>query len=152
MISTQIAHNDFPDTTIITADHRHDRQKFDPSSSTLGYLPLNLTSGRNTSTSFEDLLASTSLPPPGPSYYVARRALWLADSHLPLPTSEPSTSRQRLEYLLSQPGGTENEAVWKGGVEKVWKGLVAGGRLKRRLPMRLVVRIQSDPKLIVTIL
>ena len=88
---------------------------------------------------FEHILSTVSLPPPGPAHYAARRALWLAStSGAPSPPI-PSTSRQRLEQLLSMPGAVESEEVWKAGVEKVWKGLVAGGKLKRRLPMNLVV-------------
>jgi hypothetical protein len=93
----------------------------------------------STRPAFEDTLATIALPPPGPAYYAARRALWLTPvPEAPLPPV-PSTSRQRLEHLLSIPGAVESEEVWENGVEKVWKGLVAGGRLKRRLPMNLVV-------------
>jgi hypothetical protein len=93
----------------------------------------------STRPAFEDTLSTIALPPPGPAHYAARRALWLAPvPEAPLPPV-PSTSRQRLEHLLSMPGAVESEEVWKSGVEKVWKGLVAGGRLKRRLPMNLVV-------------
>lgn len=89
--------------------------------------------------SFEDSLSNASLPPPGPSYYAARRALWLnpTPGH-PLP-QVPSTSRQKLEQLLSAPGAVESEETWKSGIERVWKGLVTGEKLKRRLPMNLVV-------------
>lgn len=93
----------------------------------------------STSSSFEELLSTTPLPPPGPAHYAARRALWLAPPPVPPAAPEPSSSNHRLEQLLSQPGGIESEAVWKGGIEKVWRGLVAGGRLKRRLPMCIVV-------------
>ncbi|KIM90967.1 hypothetical protein PILCRDRAFT_25393, partial [Piloderma croceum F 1598] len=95
----------------------------------------------STKPAFEDTLSTIALPPPGPAHYTARRALWLAPvPEAPLPPV-PSTSRQRLEHLLSMPGAVESEEVWKSGVEKVWKGLVAGGRLKRRLPMNLVIKI-----------
>jgi hypothetical protein len=93
--------------------------------------------------SFQHVLATaTDLPPPGPAYYAARRALWLT----PLPSSqarslEPSSSRQKLENLLNSPGAACDDVVWKGGVEKVWKGLAAGGRLKRRLPLNLIIQI-----------
>jgi hypothetical protein len=53
----------------------------------------------------------------------------------------PSTSRQRLEQLLSAPGAAESEETWKSGIERVWKGLVTGEKLKRRLPMNLVIKI-----------
>jgi hypothetical protein len=45
-----------------------------------------------------------------------------------------------LEQVLSAPDAVASDDVWYGSVEKIWKGLGAGGRLKRRLPMRLVVR------------
>lgn len=98
----------------------------------------------NSGTTFEDLLQASELdlPPPGPSYYAARRALWLTPRSSPSQPRvlEPSTSRRRLEDLLNAPGAVTSDDVWTGGVEKVWKGLSAGGRLKRRLPMNLVVR------------
>jgi hypothetical protein len=90
--------------------------------------------------SFEDILATADLPPPGPAYYAARRVLWLTPSRPLIRPREPSSSRQRLENLLNPPGAVCDEGVWKSGVEKVWKGLTAGGRLKRRLPLNLVVR------------
>ncbi len=104
--------------------------------------------------SFDQLLATTELPPPGPSHYIARREIWLTHRALPRGRAEPSTSRQRLEDLLNRPGAVANEGVWKSGVEKVWKGLSAGGRLKRPLPMNLIVSIQlcfTDPKLIISL-
>ena len=95
--------------------------------------------------SFEEALASSDLPPQGPAYFAARRALWLAPcatqrSGVRARPAEPSTSRQRLEKLLNRPGAANDEGVWKAGVEKVWKGLTGGVRLKRRLPLALVVR------------
>ncbi|KAG1892285.1 hypothetical protein F4604DRAFT_1913011 [Suillus subluteus] len=56
-------------------------------------------------------------------------------------SSPPSSSRQRLEQLLSEPGAVNNEQAWKDGIEKVWKGLVNGGRLKRSLPLTLVIKV-----------
>jgi hypothetical protein len=41
--------------------------------------------------------------------------------------------------LLNPPDAVGDERVWKSGIENVWKGLNAGGRLKRRLPMNIVV-------------
>lgn len=91
--------------------------------------------------SFEDRLESSQLPPPGPSHYEARRALWLKPNghrREPLP---PSTSRHKLETLLNAPNAVNNNDVWKGGVEKVWKGLSTGVTLKKRLPMAMVVSV-----------
>jgi hypothetical protein len=86
------------------------------------------------------ILAASELPPPGPDHYVARRKLWLTPRQAVVsPPPESSTSRQRLEKLLSSPGAAESDDVWNNGIEKVWNGLNAGGRLKRRLPMALIV-------------
>ena len=80
------------------------------------------------------------MPPPGPAHYETRRALWLMPPpHPPRPPS-PSTSRARLESLLSQEGAIESDDVWNAGLRSVWKGLVGGGRLRRRLPLATVVR------------
>jgi hypothetical protein len=35
----------------------------------------------------------------------------------------------------------ESEDVWKSGIQRVWRGLLTGERLKRRLPMNLVIKI-----------
>ncbi|EIW82346.1 hypothetical protein CONPUDRAFT_38682, partial [Coniophora puteana RWD-64-598 SS2] len=80
------------------------------------------------------------LPPPGPEHYAARRARWLTPSKQAR-RNHSSTSYQKLEKLLARPGAAQSPEVWKGGVEKVWKCLVAGGRLKRSLPMPLVIKI-----------
>ncbi|KAG1783130.1 hypothetical protein EV702DRAFT_929508, partial [Suillus placidus] len=79
-------------------------------------------------------------PPSGPAHYAARRALWLTPTKVHH-RSPPSSSRQRLEQLLSVPGAVDNDQAWKDGIEKVWKGLVNGGRLKRSLPLTLVIKV-----------
>ncbi|KAF8897708.1 hypothetical protein BD779DRAFT_1667638 [Infundibulicybe gibba] len=91
---------------------------------------------------FEDVMATSVLPPPGPAYYAARRELWLKPRSPKQLDRQPehSTSRQRLEKLLNSPGAVENDDIWDDSIEKIWKGLSAGGRLKRRLPMALIVR------------
>jgi hypothetical protein len=90
--------------------------------------------------SSNDILAASELPPPGPDHYAAQRKLWLTPRHAVVSSPpESSTSRQRLEKLLSSPGAAESDDVWDNGIEKVWKGLNAGGRFKRRLPMALIV-------------
>lgn len=93
---------------------------------------------------FEEKIKQASLPPPGPSHYDARRALWLTQSNGPPLPPIPSTSRDKLENLLSRRGAAESEEVWNAGVHKVWKALMAGGRFKRRVPMNLVVRSTSN--------
>ncbi|KAL4076132.1 hypothetical protein J3A83DRAFT_4370326 [Scleroderma citrinum] len=85
-------------------------------------------------------LVNSNLPPPGPAHYAARRTLWLTPTKVP-EHSPSSSSRLRLEQLLGQPGAVHSDEAWKDGVEKVWKGLVGGGRLRRRLPMNLVIKV-----------
>ncbi|KAJ7765067.1 hypothetical protein DFH07DRAFT_719449, partial [Mycena maculata] len=85
------------------------------------------------------------VPIDGPTFYAARRLRWLTP---PVPTARPasptpssSSSRRKLEAALSTPDALTSDVVWHTNVEKIWKGLGAGGRLKRRLPMRLVIKI-----------
>lgn len=90
--------------------------------------------------SFDEILQSASLPSAGPEYYEARRRLWLTPRVTPLPPpSQPSTSRHRLEDLFNQPGAVHSQEVWSNGLEKVWKGISSGGRLKYNLPMAIIV-------------
>ncbi|KAJ3863764.1 hypothetical protein EV359DRAFT_42462 [Lentinula novae-zelandiae] len=92
--------------------------------------------------SFQHILEASELPPPGPLYYAARRALWLKspDNNTPRQIS-PSASRHKLENLLDTSDAIYSDAVWEGGIHKVWKGLSGGASLKRRLPMNLVIKI-----------
>ncbi len=41
--------------------------------------------------------------------------------------------------MLDEPGALERPDVWDAGLNRVWKGLVEGGRLKNFLPLRAVV-------------
>lgn len=112
--------------------------------------PVDVPSSKSTTSSppaqtrFEQLLESSDLPEPGPAYFEARRALW----HTPIPHDqqpEPlatSVSRQRLEELLNtHEGKLDEDDVWYNGLDKVWKGLITGARLKRRLPLRYLIQI-----------
>lgn len=89
---------------------------------------------------YQERLAAADLPPPGPEYFAARRALWLEPIENPSYPTEPNLSRRRLESLLATPDALENEVVWQTGVDRVWRGLLGGARLKQRLPLALVVR------------
>lgn len=73
------------------------------------------------------------------SYYNARRALWLDPPPVPPTPASPSPSRVKLEALLNQPGAVESEEVWRAGLKNVWKGLVGGNQLRKRLPLSIVV-------------
>ncbi|KAI9507564.1 hypothetical protein F5148DRAFT_1203993 [Russula earlei] len=90
---------------------------------------------------FAHLLAHADLPPPGPEHFVARRALWTTPTVLTRLDRAPSATRVRLENLLDEPGALELPSVWDAGLNMVWKGLIAGGRLKNYLPLRAVVKI-----------
>jgi len=92
---------------------------------------------------FDDLIASSELPPPGPDLYLARRELWLTpnQSSPKSPRAKESTGpRKRLEDLLNPPNAIENDKVWK-SVEKVWKNLAAGGKPHSNLPLPLAIKI-----------
>ena len=90
---------------------------------------------------FERLMVTERLPEPGPDHYAARRALWLQPPpELSAPAS-PSPSRIKLEALLNQSGAVESEEVWKAGLKNVWKGLVGGNQLRKRLPLGIVVSL-----------
>ncbi|KAI0307240.1 hypothetical protein B0F90DRAFT_1814022 [Multifurca ochricompacta] len=93
------------------------------------------------SPTFTTLLAHADLPPPGPEYFAARRALWTTPTANSRFDQTPSTSRVKLESLLSQPAALESQEIWDAGLSKVWKGLVGGGRLKNLLPLPAVVKI-----------
>jgi hypothetical protein len=93
-----------------------------------------------TTSYIDELLATTPLPPPGPAYYLARRKLWLTPRSPRVPClPDYSASRQRLQAVLSEPNVVHDDDAWRNGIEKVWKGLSGGGKLKQRLPMSLIV-------------
>ena len=89
---------------------------------------------------FEQVIENTLLPPPGPAHFAARRALWRRPISFPPPRTEQSA---KLRELLDQEGAVDSDEVWNNGLDKIWKGVTGGGRLKRRLPMRYLVRQPS---------
>ncbi|KAF9821258.1 hypothetical protein IEO21_00866 [Rhodonia placenta] len=94
-----------------------------------------------TKSSFQDRLAVSAMPPPGPAYFNARRALWwIPTQDTPRP-ADPSPARQRLEQMLSKEGAEEDDLIWSAGVERVWQGLTGGAVLKKRLPLNIVVKL-----------
>ena len=89
---------------------------------------------------YQERLAAADLPPPGPEHFAARRALWLVPGPNPSLQTEANSARRRLEKLLATPQALEDDVVWQAGVDRVWRGLINGARLRNRLPLALVVR------------
>ncbi|KAH9844144.1 uncharacterized protein C8Q71DRAFT_731468 [Rhodofomes roseus] len=90
---------------------------------------------------FEQRLASTQMPPPGPSYFQARRAIWWEPVANTPPSEEVSMTHRRLEDLLSKEDATESDEAWRAGLGKVYRALVSGARLKKRMPLNMVIQI-----------
>ncbi|KIM46382.1 hypothetical protein M413DRAFT_24115 [Hebeloma cylindrosporum] len=95
------------------------------------------------SPSFDQILQAASLPEPGPDYYAARRRIWLTPTRAIPPPPPASSSRQRLENLFNSNGPSivYSHEAWRNGLEKVWKGLSSGVRLKYKLPLNIVIKI-----------
>lgn len=94
---------------------------------------------------FDELLASSDLPDPGPAYFQARRALWLTPMGKPS-SALPHQSRPlhpTLQTLLEGPTESLYEELnWNGGVGKICSRLLSGESLSNRLPLRHVVRVR----------
>jgi len=92
---------------------------------------------------FEHQLSALDVPA-GPSYYAARRSIWLSaaskapSDHRPKATS---SSIIKLESMISEPKALHSWKVWDAGLGSVWKGLLEGGRLKHNLPLPLLIKI-----------
>ena len=97
---------------------------------------------------FEELLASSQLPEPGPEHFLVRRQLWLTPrvqrERAPAPSTKPMTAQ--LQTLLEGP--VENlykEANWKGGVGKICERILVNKEtLSQRLPLRHLVRSHAE--------
>ncbi|KAH6914822.1 hypothetical protein BKA70DRAFT_1510411 [Coprinopsis sp. MPI-PUGE-AT-0042] len=96
----------------------------------------------STPSRFEQLLASTDLPPPGPELYAVRRRLWLkaAAEKVSRPPKPHSQTRQKLEALSNGGDLARDDQAWK-KVEKVWKNLAGGSRLSEPIAMSTILRI-----------
>ncbi|KAK7695736.1 hypothetical protein QCA50_000372 [Cerrena zonata] len=92
---------------------------------------------------FENLMETANLPEPGPAYFEARRALW----HTPSPHIERGPritppNRRKLEDILQKfDGKLDEDEVWFNGLDKVWKGLITGARLRTSLSLRYLIQI-----------
>lgn len=90
---------------------------------------------------FEHQLSSLNVPA-GPSYYAARRSLWLSPQSTTAPDCRPkATSITKLEDMLDNPTALRSGKVWNSGLGRVWKGLMEGGRAKYNIPLPVLVKI-----------
>ena len=90
---------------------------------------------------FDELLAITDLPPPGPELYAARRKLWLAPRQNDQRTSQlPSVAQRKLDTLLNK---VADDRVWNSSIGPAWKRISTGENLKQSIPMALMVCVLS---------
>lgn len=92
-------------------------------------------------TTFDDLVASLQMLPPGFEYFRARRGLWLTPRSSKTSKSDISSAHEQLVEILRTPEAVFNDSCWRNGIEKVWNGLSKGARLKHGLPLDLAVCI-----------
>lgn len=92
-------------------------------------------------TTFDDLLASLQMPPPGFEYFRARRGLWLTPRFSKTSKSDISSAHEQLVEILRTPEAVFSDSCWRNGIEKVWNGLSKGARLKHGLPLDLAIKV-----------
>lgn len=86
----------------------------------------------------EGHLAATQVEP-GVSYFNARRELWLSGKKkIPRP-DEIVDSITKLDEMVRDPRALRSDRIWEGGLGRISKRLIEGGRLKYNLPMHLLV-------------
>ncbi|KAG7449024.1 uncharacterized protein BT62DRAFT_929022 [Guyanagaster necrorhizus] len=95
---------------------------------------------------WDTILAVADLPPPGPSYYTARRALWLTPRNTSNQTKankEPLVLAQqkKLTDLVNDPTKAQTESGWNEGIRLVWEGLSNGRKLTVSMPLSLIIKI-----------
>ena len=91
----------------------------------------------DTTTPFEQELATADLPEPGPAFFEARRAIWRRPRGLRKPPAD--ALHPRLRKLLESDGPIEDDEYWDTGIEKFYAALVSGRKLKDPLPLRHLV-------------
>lgn len=92
----------------------------------------------DTTTPFEQELATANLPEPGPAFFEARRAIWRRPRGLRKPPAD--ALHPRLRKLLESDGPIEDDEYWDTGIEKFYAALVSGRKLKDPLPLRHLVK------------
>ena len=95
-------------------------------------------------TPFEEAMANATLPEPGPAYFALRQSLWRVPRATQPVAARPAPKRsKRLQSILQTEGPLDKQEYWDVGLEKIWKGIVGGQRLKEPLPLRDLVRASS---------
>ncbi|EKM59801.1 uncharacterized protein PHACADRAFT_181764 [Phanerochaete carnosa HHB-10118-sp] len=93
-------------------------------------------------TPFEEAMANAALPEPGPAYFTARQAIWRVPRSVQPSQSRPEPRRSKgLQSILQEEGPLDKQEYWESGLDKIWKGLIGGQRLKERLPLRDLIKI-----------
>ena len=109
-----------------------------PTSGSMSAQPASVASSR---TPFEDALAHASLPQPGPAYFAARREIWTTPRGArPTQPSQPSKRSRKFQAMLQSEGPIE-DVYWRAGLDKIWKGLINGQKVREPLALRDLVRL-----------
>ena len=89
----------------------------------------------------------------GPEFWASRRTQWLTPpSVVEGGNARPirGENQHRLIELMNEPGAQESDEVWSSGLDKVWKNLVNGTKLKKPLPLSTAVCMTSTVTLLLT--
>lgn len=96
-------------------------------------------------TPFEEAMGNATLPEPGPAFFAARQALWRVPCATQPSNSRPEPRRsKKLQAILQTDGPLDKQEYWDAGLERIWKSLIGGQRVKERLPLRDTVRFLSS--------
>ncbi|TCD70408.1 hypothetical protein EIP91_003489 [Steccherinum ochraceum] len=106
------------------------------------FLPMNrleVPDHLRTKSHFELLLEAADLPEPGPAHFAARQKLWR------VPRIHASTAKPQhpvFEKFLKRRGGrVDSDETWRAGLDKVWKGIMSGAKLKQNMPLNYLIQI-----------
>lgn len=87
---------------------------------------------------FELLLETADLPEPGPAHFAARQRLW----RVPIPHASNARAQHPVfeRFLMRRGGRIDSDETWRAGLDKVWKGIMSGAKLKQNMPLNYLVR------------
>ncbi|KAF9481817.1 hypothetical protein BDN70DRAFT_991561 [Pholiota conissans] len=96
-------------------------------------LPLQHAPATQPPISFDAVLQATPMPDPGPEYYAARRKLWLTPLDAACSSARMAANSQKIESLLSHEDKLYSV--------QAWRSISSGQRLKRNLPLPVLIKI-----------